>query len=76
MKENLVLLPKLYTAGVTFKDGSVRMCAMRVFLCKQYSGEVRGTKNEIPEWISLAKIGTLHLLPNVEEAIQEGLKSM
>jgi hypothetical protein len=34
---------------------------------------VRGTKNEIPEWIPLKEVKNLMLLPNVENAIGEGL---
>lgn len=63
-----------FEADVTFKNGEVKCCAMHVFLCTRYSGEIRGTAHEIPEWVTLAEVSKLHLLPNVREAIQEGLK--
>lgn len=71
--DDLLPLPTLWKADVTFKDGSVRTCFMRVFLCKRYSGEIRGTEHETPEWIPLAQVPHLNLLPNVQEAIAEGL---
>lgn len=38
---DMVELPTLYTADVRFRNGSVRRCVMRSFLCKRYEGEVR-----------------------------------
>ena len=67
-------LPTLWTGDVTFKNGNVRTCAMRVFLCRHYHGEIRGTKKEAPRWVPLSEVSTLPLLPNVEGAIQEGLQ--
>lgn len=73
-RENLVPLTILPTANVTFKNGSVRTCAMHAFLCKHFDGEVRGTEREIPKWISLTKLDSLPLLPNVKQAIHEALQ--
>ena len=70
--DDLVPLPTVWEGNVAFKTGS-RLCAIRVFLCTRHSGNVRGTKNEIPEWIPLKEVKNLMLLPNVENAIGEGL---
>ncbi len=70
---DLVELPTLWKADVTFKNGDIRHCSMRVFLCKNCSGEMRGTEHEITEWVPLTHVKNLMLLPNVENAIREGL---
>src|SRR3989344_7426790 len=67
-------LPTLWTGDVTFKNGNVRTCAMRVFLCRHYEGEIRGTKKEAPAWVPLSEVSKLPLLPNVEKAIREALR--
>lgn len=82
---DLLPLPAPFSADVTFKNGEVKHCTMHVFLCTRFSREVRlpapgearqagGTAHELPEWVPLAEVGTLHLLPNVQEAIREGLR--
>ena len=71
---DLFRLPTLWRDSVPFKDESIRLCSMRVFRCKHYSGIIRATEKEIPEWIPLTNVGKLNLLPNVQEAIQEGLR--
>ena len=74
--ESLVRLPTLWKANVRFKDGNTRTCSMRVFLCRQYTGAVQGTEQEIPEWIPLERLPNLSILPNVREAIAEAKKML
>ena len=40
-----------------------------VFLVTDYSGLMHESDETVPEWISLEKISTLPLLPNVEHAV-------
>lgn len=40
---------------------------------KRYTGEMRGTEHEITQWVPLSNVRNLMLLPNVQEAIREGL---
>lgn len=71
--DDLMPLPAPFEAEVTFRNGEIKRCEMHVFLCTRYRGEVRNTAHEIPEWIPLTKVARLPLLPNVENAIREGL---
>lgn len=71
--DELQKLPTLWKAEVTFKDGSVRTCSMRVFLCKGYRGTTRDTPHELSEWVPIKTLASLSLLPNVQEAVIEGL---
>lgn len=45
---------------------------MHVFLCLRYRDAVRGTAHEIPEWVPLAEVRNLNLLPNMQGTIREG----
>ncbi len=72
-EDDLVKLPTVWRARVTFKNGESQAFAMHPFLCKRYQGEVRGTDTEIPEWVPVKDVPDLLLLPHVKEAVQEGL---
>lgn len=69
--DDLIPLSASFEADVAFKNGEVKRCVMHVLLCLRCQDELRGAAHEIPEWIPLAGVGKLHLLPNVQKAIRE-----
>ncbi len=43
----------------------------RVFLCRKYSGLIRGENEETtPEWVPLDQLDSLQLLPNINNALE------
>lgn len=64
----------LYFADINRKDGSVIHFSWRVFICKEYGGELEGSEETTPEWVELSKLSTYQLLPNVQKAALEGQK--
>lgn len=73
-KSSMIKIPKVYEAEIPRKSGEVLYTSWNVFLVKQYEGKLKETDETIPEWIEIDNVGKLNLLPNTEEAIQEGLK--
>lgn len=63
-----------YTADIKRKDGSTGRFTMAVFLCNAFSGELKGNEETTPEWVPITRLGSLNLLPNVKEAVENGLK--
>ncbi len=73
-KSSMIKIPKVYEAEIPRKGGEVLYTSWNVFLVKQHEGKLKETDETIPEWIEIDNVGKLNLLPNTEEAIQEGLK--
>jgi len=71
---DLIPIPSGWRSTVTYKDGRSHDFTHQTFLCKRWSGELRGTEEEIPEWIPIEKVATLPLLPNALRAVEEALK--
>lgn len=63
-----------YTAGIQRKDGTTRRYTMHIFLAKKYEGQLKATEETIPEWVKMKDLKKINLLPNVDKAIQAGLK--
>ncbi len=64
-------------ADIPRKDGTIKRFSITMFLCRNYSGEVPTVDPQaetIPEWVPLAKIPSLQLLPNVAYVVSEGKK--
>ncbi len=73
-KEDLQSFPNnQYTADIKRKDGLIRRYMMTVFLCEEFSGEIKVSDETIPEWIEISNLNSYNLLPNVERAIEAGL---
>lgn len=73
LKDFIEFPNNIYTGAFKRKDGSTMLSSMRVFICKNFSGELRSTEEAEPELIEISKVGQYQLLPNVEEAILDGL---
>jgi ADP-ribose pyrophosphatase YjhB (NUDIX family) len=65
-----------YIATIPRKNGSIEKFGWRVYLCKNYSGELQSAdENEtIPVWIKIDGLESLDLLPNVSNAVKACLK--
>lgn len=73
-EENLIDYPhNMYTAHIERADGTVSIMSVHVFICTSYSGILFASKETEPEWVSVAAVSKLNLLPNVEKAIKDGL---
>lgn len=76
-EEYLVPFPhNIYMANFDRKDANIMMSSLQVFICTKYSGFLHGTDETDPVWMPLSQLASLHLLPNVERAIKEGMKFM
>ena len=65
----------IYTAGFDRKDGTVKRFSMTVFICAEYSGELKKEDGETtPEWVDLDSMGKLNLLANIEKIVADGTK--
>lgn len=71
--EYLEALPKKYHATIQRKEG-IKNFNLSVFLCKNYSGELKSSDEANPEWIETDKLPEYNLLPNVAEIISDGIK--
>ena len=72
--ENLIKLPIEYTAAIERKDGSIKNYNQDTFLCTNWSGELKANDETIPEWLNVAEIEKLKLLPNVKKMVLDALK--
>jgi len=73
--EGLSEFPKnFFIAELKRKDGSKKTFTWKVFLCKNYSGKLRATKEAIPKWVTIEKMDELNLLPNINNATVSALK--
>ena len=72
--ENLVRLPTTYETDVPRKDGIPKRFKGICFKCLDYSGELKGSSETQPVWVEISKLDEMNLLPNVKNAVMEGLE--
>jgi 8-oxo-dGTP pyrophosphatase MutT (NUDIX family) len=70
-ENHLIEIPKMYSARIERKDGT-KVFSFKVFLCSSFSGQLRGTDEANPEWVSIGELGKLNLLPNVQQIVSDG----
>jgi 8-oxo-dGTP pyrophosphatase MutT (NUDIX family) len=70
---DLIEIPKAWSAVIERKDG-FKEFSWKVFVARAYRGEVTASAEGTPEWTDLQSLDELNLLPNVADAIFEGLK--
>lgn len=74
-KENLVEFPEnIYHASIPRKGGGIVNFSWRVFIAKNFWGDLESSIETQPEWIKLSEVEKYNLLPNVYRAIMDGLK--
>ncbi len=74
-KETMVQLPTVYQGDIKRKSGEIMQTFWNVFLVRDFTGELTGTDETVPEWVLIENIGSLeNLLPNTENAVREGLQ--
>ncbi len=67
-------LPQHYLAELTRKTGEKVLMSWIVFLCREYSGELRPKNDETtPIWVNRNNVKDLPLSPNTENAIKQAL---
>jgi len=74
-KKSLVPLPAIYQAAIKRKNGTKNF-SLKVFVCNKYDGEIKKSKESVPEWVLLTEVRKLNLLPSVRKIIRDGLKSI
>lgn len=72
-EKDLFEIPIYYQATFQRNDG-LKTFSMKVFLCRDYHGEIRRGSTELPQWIKISELKKYPLLPNVEKAVLDGLK--
>jgi 8-oxo-dGTP diphosphatase len=73
-KTSMMQLSTVYQGDIVRKSGEILLTYWNVFLVKNFTGDLVGTDETIPEWVKISEVGKLNLLPNTENAIQEGLQ--
>ena len=75
MPEDLIEIPKYYSARIERKN-ETKTYSMRAYVCKKYSKNIiNGIDDETyPEWKNISELDKINLLPNIKEAVREGLK--
>jgi len=71
---NLIKVPEKYTATIERKDGSIKNYNLDTFVCIDWSGELKANNETTPEWINIADLEKIKLLPNVKKMILDALK--
>ena len=71
--ENLIELPREYERVLERKDGP-KLFHVVLFLCTEATGELKGSKEAVPNWVNLDHVKELNLLPNVENFIRDALQ--
>jgi ADP-ribose pyrophosphatase YjhB (NUDIX family) len=71
--EDMTLLPLAYHALLERKNGKEAM-VMKVFLCSKYTGGLQTSNETEPVWFVVNEIGSLNLIPNVANAIQQAVE--
>ena len=67
---NLIEFPNNYfESELTYKGDRKVQASMIIFICKKYSGQLKGSDEANPEWHNFEEIKNLNLLPNVATAI-------
>lgn len=73
-KSSIQKLPTVYQADLPRKDVEILKTYWNIFLVRVFSGALKSSDETIPEWVEISRVSKLNLLPNVENAIQEGLQ--
>ena len=74
-KKNLIEFPNnVYHASIPRKGGEIVNFSWRVFIARNFWGELKESTETRPEWIKLSEAEKYNLLPNVQRAIVDGLK--
>jgi ADP-ribose pyrophosphatase YjhB (NUDIX family) len=71
---SMVQLPTIYEGDIKRKSGEILRTYWNVFLVRDFTGDLVGTDETVPEWVPIEEVSRFeNLLPNTENAIREGL---
>lgn len=76
-KADLVKIPHVYEVDLKRKNGEIMPVSHTVFATRTFSGELRDSEETSPQWIEIASLSNMELLPNIEDMVrraQEVLK--
>lgn len=68
-KEDLTKFDKVFFADIERSDWTVKSFSMEVFLCKNYTWELKSDFETIPHFVKLTDISKLDLLPSIKEIL-------
>lgn len=72
---DLVEFPNNYYIAVIDRKGGEKVrFGWRVFLCTNWTGEIKESDETIPEWVEIDQMEDRNLLPNTRNATMAGLK--
>lgn len=72
--EELLEIKKNWAARIQRKN-ETKTYSYKVFLCTGFSGDLQEAPDKtIPEWVPVSNLPQYNLLPNVADAVREGLK--
>ena len=63
-----------YIAEIDRKGGQRLKFGWKVFLCRDYSGEIKESDETVPAWVEIAKLENYNLLPNTKNVTMAGLR--
>jgi len=74
-EDNLIEFPKNFdVADLERKGGKKLKFGWRVFLCRDYKGEIKESEESVPQWVEIEKLDQYNLLPNIKNATLAGLR--
>jgi mutator protein MutT len=72
-EKDVVSLPFEYTAVIERKDEPPRQFNLKVWYCKNYSGEPKESEQNIPKWVEVEQLSSFDLLPNMERVVKDAV---
>lgn len=64
----------IYYAPIKRKHGKIMNYSWHVFICNNFSGEIRISEETIPEWVEISRLDYYNLLTNTKQAVEDGIK--
>lgn len=75
-EENLIELPRKYTADIKRKSGETVSFYHTVFVCIRFNGQLKSAEDVEPVWVEIEKVSSLKLLPNISDMISQARSSL
>ena len=72
-ESDLIEFPGNYVESTLQLKHGPEEFSYRVFIVKKYSGELRATDQNSPEWLTLDEVSVVNLVGSVKEILESGL---
>lgn len=72
--KNFKKLPHVFYADIPRKGGEILSVSWTIFVSDRFTGSLTSSDETEPKWVQISKVEKLNLLPNTENAINQGLQ--